>query len=120
MKFRVIDKQTSKEADPYEIALHEEWASCLVYCDMEGFAITEDGHLVLMDECGHVVYCDTERFKVVFEEERPHGEWTSNGDDLEAICSVCGEALPYSDEYDYETNFCPNCGADMRKEGEAE
>ena len=53
-------------------------------------------------------------------EKQPHGEWTSNGDDLEAICSVCGEALPYSDEYDYETNFCPNCGADMRKEGEAE
>ena len=47
--------------------------------------------------------------------QRPHGKWTSNRDTLEAICSVCGEALPYSDEYDYETNFCPNCGADMRK-----
>ena len=69
MKFRVIDKQTSKEADPYEIALHEEWASCLVYCDMEGFAITEDGDLVLMDECGNVVYCDADRFEVIFEGE---------------------------------------------------
>lgn len=56
--------------------------------------------------------------RVLKERERPHGEWTSNGNDLEAICSVCGEALPCSDEYDYETNFCPNCGADMR-EGES-
>lgn len=74
MKFRVIDRKTGKEADPYEIALNEEWAQSLIYCDMEGFAITEDGNLVLMDECGQVVYCDTERFKVVFEDERPHGE----------------------------------------------
>ncbi len=75
MKFRVIDKKTGKEADTWNIALHEEWAQGLVYCDMEGFAITEDGYLMLADECGHVVYCDTERFKVVFEEERPHENW---------------------------------------------
>lgn len=75
MKFRVMDKKTGKEADPYEIALHEDWTRSLVYCDMEGFAITEDGDLVLMDECGSVVYCDTDRFKVVFEEERPHDKW---------------------------------------------
>ena len=48
--------------------------------------------------------------------ERPRGEWTSNGNDLEYICSVCGEDLPYSDEYDYQTNFCPNCGAPMNEE----
>lgn len=75
MKFRVIDNKTGKEADTWNIALHEEWAQGLVYCDMEGFAITEDGYLMLADECGHVVYCDTERFKVVFEEERLHDKW---------------------------------------------
>lgn len=74
MKFRVIDNKTGKEADAWNIALHEKWAQSLVYCDMEGFAITEDGTLVLMDECGHSVYCDAERFKVVFEEERPSGD----------------------------------------------
>lgn len=72
MKFRVIDNKTGKEADVYEIALHEEWAHCLVYCDMEGFFISEDGDLILADECGTFVYCDPERFKVVFKEERPH------------------------------------------------
>lgn len=47
-------------------------------------------------------------------EKKPkRGEWTCNGNDLEYICSVCGEVLPYSDEYDYETDFCPNCGASM-------
>ena len=90
MKFRVIDKQTSKEADPYEIALHEEWASCLVYCDMEGFAITEDGDLVLMDECGNVVYCDTDRFKVVFEDDRQHG-----------TCKTCKHYVPYKEQFSH-------------------
>ena len=56
--------------------------------------------------------------KELREQKRPHGEWKCNRDVLELICSVCGEALPFSDEYDYETNFCPNCGADMR-EGDA-
>ena len=74
MKFRVIDNKTGKEADAYEIALHEEWAKCLIYCDMEGFVITENGDLMLADECGNVVYCDAERFKVVFEDERPNGD----------------------------------------------
>ena len=75
MKFRVIDNTTGKEADPYEIALHEEWAQRLCYCDMEGFAILEDGTLILVDECGMFEYCDPERFKVVFEGERPHEKW---------------------------------------------
>lgn len=30
-----------------------------------------------------------------------------------AKCSICG----YSDEYTYEDNYCPNCGA-MMKEGD--
>ena len=41
---------------------------------MDGFAILEDGTLLLVDECGKFEYCDTDRFKVVFEDERPHGE----------------------------------------------
>lgn len=88
MKFKVIDNKTGKEADTWNIALHEEWAQGLVYCDMEGFLISEDGQLMLADECGHVVYCDSERFKVVFEDERPHGEWIS-----------CSERLPEEHGY---------------------
>ena len=80
MKFKVIDKKTGKEADVEEIALHEDWAKGLVYCDIEGFAITGDGELILADECGKFAYCPDGRFEVQFDsdkalEERPQGEW---------------------------------------------
>jgi hypothetical protein len=64
MKFKVIDTKTGKEPDIYQIALREEWANGLMYCDMEGFAIEEDGTLMLVDECGRYAYCPLGRFKV--------------------------------------------------------
>jgi len=65
--FKVIDNHTGKEADIEQIALTEEWAKNLIYCDMDGFYIGQDGTLILADECGNFVYCDTKRFKVVIE-----------------------------------------------------
>lgn len=44
-----------------------------------------------------------------------HGRWR-NG-----ICDQCGGHAPFwamATTY-YQSNFCPNCGADMRKDGEA-
>lgn len=47
--------------------------------------------------------------------DRPHGEWieTTSG----TICSNC-DKYPYDDgEYhvtNWHSDFCPNCGADMR------
>lgn len=67
MRFTVIDNKTGKEADVEKIALEEKWANSLIYCDMEGFAITENGYLVLLDECGHYEFCDSKRFKVILE-----------------------------------------------------
>ena len=64
--FIVIDTKTGEEADTYDIALHEEWAQHLCYCDMEGWAIEDDGTLLLVDECGRFEYADRERFKVVW------------------------------------------------------
>ena len=66
--FHVTDVLTGKEADPYEIALNEDWAKGLMYCDMEGFAIEEDGSLILVDECGRYEYCPIGRFEVVWDE----------------------------------------------------
>lgn len=80
MTFKVIDKKTGEEADTYKIALKEDWAKHLIYCDIEGFAITEDGVLVLMDECGNVAYCPADRFEIVFEEEEPKGDAISRED----------------------------------------
>lgn len=67
MEFIVIDKQTGIEADPEQLALNEDWAkdAGLVYCDMDGFAVLQDGSLILLDECGNAVYCPEDRFDVV-------------------------------------------------------
>ena len=65
--FCVFDKNKNKEADCYKIALKEDWAKCLCYCDMDGFAITQDRMLILLDECGRYTYCPDNRFKVVAE-----------------------------------------------------
>jgi hypothetical protein len=66
--FHVIDKTTGKEADPYEIALNEDWAKRLCYCDMEGFAILEDGTLILADECGRFEFIqENDRFEIVWD-----------------------------------------------------
>ena len=58
---------------------------------------------------------DVERAKVLIEEERKKGEWIphedEDGERYGDECSECGECyvMPYG-----KTNFCPNCGADMR------
>ena len=68
MKFKVLDLKTGKEPDLEQIALQEEWAKGLIYCDMEGFAIEEDGTLILMDECGNYRYCPAGRFQIIVQE----------------------------------------------------
>lgn len=67
LPFYVFDKKTGKEANECHIALHEDWAKGLVYCDMEGFAIEQDGTLLLLDECGRIAYCPPDRFEIVSE-----------------------------------------------------
>lgn len=63
--FAVIDKQTKREADEYKISIKEDWAKDLCYCDMDGFAITQDGNLILLDECGKYTYCPCDRFEII-------------------------------------------------------
>lgn len=63
-KFKVFDNLTKEEAGAEEIAQHEDWAKNLMWMDMEGFAIEEDGTLLLLDECGHFEYCPVGRFTV--------------------------------------------------------
>ncbi len=68
MTFNVIDNQTGLPPDLEQIALHESWAKGLTYCDIEGFALTEDGSLILTDEDGNYCYCPVWRFKVIIKE----------------------------------------------------
>lgn len=67
LPFYVFDKKTGKEADTYEIVLNEDWAKHLMYCDIDGFAIGQDGTLVLIDECGQIAYCSSDRFEICSE-----------------------------------------------------
>ena len=66
IEFDVIDNKTGCYPDLFEIALNEDWAKHLMYCDMCGFAIHEDGSLILLDECGAFAYCPEGRFTVIF------------------------------------------------------
>lgn len=70
-----------------------------------------------------------EELKELRKKERPHGEWINEDYGIGlcfAECSECGEEIEgYAKEngfgFDYSfPNFCPNCGARMQKEGEAE
>lgn len=62
--FDVIDTKTGEYPDLEKIALTEEWAQGLVHCDMDGFAVLEDGSLILLDECGNCVSCPPGRFDI--------------------------------------------------------
>lgn len=68
-RFTVIDMETGEYPNLQKIALTEKWARGFIPYEMEGFAVTEDGHLILMDECGQYSYCPEGRFKVVIETE---------------------------------------------------
>ena len=50
-------------------------------------------------------------------EERPHGEWKGNNFG-EHSCPLCGHPALYEEEpdgyYEVQSDFCPNCGVDMR------
>lgn len=69
--FDVIDRTTGKYPDLEQIALNEDWAKRLIYCDMEGFAMLEDGNLILLDECGNYEYCPPDRFEAIISTEPP-------------------------------------------------
>lgn len=66
--FTVIDTKTGREADTYNIALKEEWAKGLCYCDIDMFVIGEDGTLMLIDDCGNCAYYPQGRFEVKWNE----------------------------------------------------
>lgn len=65
--FTVIDNKTGNYPDVEKIAREEEWAKHLIYCDIDCFAVTEDGALILIDDCGNCAYCPADRFAVVCE-----------------------------------------------------
>lgn len=63
MTFKVIDITTGKE--PTRQVINDLAKNGgLITMDIDEFFVGEDGQLILMDDIGNIVYCDTERFKV--------------------------------------------------------
>ena len=67
--FKVIDKKTGKEPIyDHNHLFRQKWfkESNLIYCDIDSWCISEDGFLILTDDCGNVGYPPQDRFEVVF------------------------------------------------------
>lgn len=77
------------------------------------FRLDDSGKtLVLTDKRGY-----TRAVKLLPYEERPQGEWIKHSTYKDVlICSNCN----HGSNQVYDTfNFCPNCGAEMRKGDES-
>lgn len=120
--FTVIDVKTGEYPDLEAIALHEDWAKGLVYCDMEGFAIEEDGTLLLMDECDNSRYCPVGRFEIVWDEDTDKQEeneavFKPHYVDIYGKNFVCGvECSACHKEISSTYKFCPYCGRALKWE----
>lgn len=64
MTFRIIDRKTGREPTQRVIDNIAKKQG-LMLADIDQFAVCEDGQIILLDDCGRVAYCDTERFEVV-------------------------------------------------------
>lgn len=63
MRFRVIDNKTGK-APTDRVITNIARKNGLLEFDIDCFAITEDGFLLLIDDCGNIAYCDYKRFSI--------------------------------------------------------
>lgn len=59
--FIVIDNQTGEEISDAEVTRIAKEGG-LIEADIDCFAITQEGSLILLDDCGNVAYLDMSRF----------------------------------------------------------
>lgn len=90
--------------------------------------------LMGMLECGDWVHITDYNIAIYAVKDAPtvdavpvvRGEWVGSDSQCGIACSVCGVSVDdfcCSADYidmNYQPNFCPNCGADMRKDGDHE
>ena len=76
-------------------------------------ALKEDFEYAVFDDVGT---SDYEKMLEIIDSqptlERPHGKWKITDNRWGVGTWLCTRCESY---YDIDTNFCPNCGADMRK-----
>lgn len=70
MIFKVIDTRTNREPIfDHNHLFREKWfkESHLIWCDISGWGIDEDGNLFLADDCDNIAYPPKKRFRVEFD-----------------------------------------------------
>ena len=68
MTFKVIDTKTGKEPTERVITNIAKKGNLIMF-DIDQFFLGEDGSLCLVDDCNNMTYVDTNRFKVVLEQQ---------------------------------------------------
>ena len=67
--FEVIDPRTGgAPIFDFNHVFREKWFknSSLIYCDIAGWCIDEEGNLFLIDDCDNIAYPPAGRFRVVY------------------------------------------------------
>jgi len=63
MTFTVIDKETGREVSERVITEIAKNGGLMEF-DIDQFAVTEDGSLILLDDCGNFTYCVQDAFQI--------------------------------------------------------
>ncbi len=99
------------------------------FADMrEGYPIFSDTEMLstkdiakIIDNAPTVIPFASVQYETFREYERPIGKWLNNRVAFHFTCDYCGcNIRQLKDEVfegDYDYNFCPNCGAEMKKGG---
>lgn len=86
----------------------------------EAVALLKQTQISLARGTGKVLLAEALRLAISALERRKKGQWTEITDRTMDCCYRCSECGFIKDAYYLDiANFCPNCGADMRK-GEKE
>lgn len=98
--FDVIDKTTGLPPDLRKIALEEDWvkAGNLIYCDMDGFMLDQDGSLYLVDDCNNMVSCPEGRFEVRWKNLVPRTQFVLAPDPVSARTYLQLGSFTYSED----------------------
>lgn len=63
MTFTVIDKETGREVSERVIRQIAKNGGLMEF-DIDQFAVTENGSLILLDDCGNCTYCVQDAFEI--------------------------------------------------------
>lgn len=88
-----IRNPDGSEPDLWNIALAESWAKNLLYCDIDVFAVDEEGILILFDECDRFAYPPEGRFIVEWPHQKRIAELEADNADLRAKITRLARAL---------------------------